>query len=219
MDAPTKPDLFFYEPRLSMTVGGRFLVRVVSWIAYLVFIAGTFTLLLSDIDRLRILGAFLGLIFVYLLIHRNDGDVPIAELDEKLSVAGTKINVATSMRPTTFTVLERSFDTGIIGKRNFFFEVAERLLEFPEIRAELRRRDVPLNNFKQKLDEFASELQGVAATKHAYLKDSELLAITAFQQAIAAGHDFIEPSDLFSALPKLGDMKTNRLFELFLIKN
>ena len=46
----------------------------------------------------------------------------------------------------------------------------------------------------------------------------EPLAIHAFASAVSAGHDFIKPSDLFSALPAMGNERLDRLFSLFNIE-
>src|ERR1039458_6626512 len=100
--ATVKPELSFNEPRLSMIVGGRFLVRVVTWITYLVFVAVVVTSLISGVSRIRIFGVFLALILIDILMHRNEGDVPISELASK-----PQINVAQAMRPSSFAALER----------------------------------------------------------------------------------------------------------------
>jgi ATP-dependent Clp protease ATP-binding subunit ClpC len=204
--------LSFDDPRLAMSVAGRFLVRVVNWTAYLVFIAATFTFLISGVVRLRLFGVFLALMLIDFIIHRNEGDMPIAELPK-----GGMVNVASVLRPSAFLALERAFDISIVAKHDFFLEMTRRLLEFPEIDNALQRLDVPLKEFKQKLDEFAGEqnLSLNTFSRDQYLDQLKSFTIVAFGQAINAGHNFIEVGDLFSALQLSGDETMNRLFNLF----
>jgi len=213
MDTATPTQtIFFDDPRLRMTVAGRLLVRVVTWITYLVFLAATFTFLISGIIRLRFLGILLALALVDLLVHRGEGDVPMAELGR-----AKKINAACVMRPAAFAVLERTFDAGVIARRDIYLEMTRRLIELPEVDGVLARLDVPLKEFKQKLDEFAAEKQTAALTRDDYLKQTEKLTIAAFGHALAAGHNFIEVGDLFAALADVGDASIDRLFNLFSI--
>jgi len=219
------PNLYLDEPRLRMTVAGRLLVRVVTWITYLVLIGAACTFLISSIIQLRAAGIFLVLILLDIFIHRGEGDLPINELSKNLAASspgapGERINLARLLRPAALTALERSFDASILAKRNFFFESTERLLEFPEVEEALRRLDISLKEFKEKLDEFApapTTDKGRIELREEYLRHAEQLAIAGFGQALAAGHNFIEVGDLFSALAGVGDPTVNRLFALFSI--
>jgi len=62
-EASNKRELYFDDPRLGMTVAGRFTVRVVSYITNLVLLFATATLLISEIRPLKCLGLFLTLFF------------------------------------------------------------------------------------------------------------------------------------------------------------
>lgn len=208
--APTATSIVFDEPRLQMSIAGRLLVRVITWITYLVLIAATFTMLISGIDQLRFVGVFFGFILIDLLAHRGEADLPIPECP-KVGV----INAAQTMRPAAFSVLERAFDTSVISKRDFYLEMTERLLESPEVEEALRRLDVSMKEFKQKLDEFVLDKPEVPPTRDAYIQQASLLGVAAFAQAIVGGHNFIEVGDLFSALSFVDDEKINRLFDTF----
>ncbi|HVO28373.1 MAG TPA: ATP-dependent Clp protease ATP-binding subunit [Candidatus Paceibacterota bacterium] len=211
----TKPNLqiAFHDPRLGMSFAGRLLVRVMTWIVYLVVAAAAFTFLISGMARLRFIGVFLALFLLDLFIHRGQGDLPIAELPK----AGA-VNIARIFRPSAFGALERAFDSSMLARRGFFLEMTERLLEYPEVVNGLRRLDVPPADFRQKLDEFIGASPAAPVPKAELLKSAEVLAIAAFGQALAAGHDFVEVSDLFSALPKVGDANVDRLFNLFAVE-
>jgi ATP-dependent Clp protease ATP-binding subunit ClpC len=192
-----------------MTVAGRLLVRVVSWVAYLILIAAAFTMLISGMTRLRFAGILLVLVLLDLFIHRGEGDIPIPEM-----VNWTEINVAKAMRPGAFLLLERGFDSSIITRRNFFLEMTGRLLESPEIESVLTRLDVPLKEFKQKLDEFMPDAEP-AANRDELLAQVSTLTAAAFREAIGNGHTFIEAGDLLAALARAGEPSIDRLFNLF----
>lgn len=229
MSTTTLQKLSFNESRLRMTVAGRLLVRVVTWITYLVLVAATITFLISGIARLRYAAIFLALVVIDLLIHRGEGDVPIAELDLKAS--GGTINVAQSIRPPALIIIERAYDASRIGRRNFFAEMTRRIAETPVAEEVLRRLDVPSKEFRDKLDELiagagsagVNDAVVVASsgasplTRDAYLGQAETLALRAFGRAVAAGHNFIEIGDFFAALPDVGDETVNRLFATFSI--
>src|SRR5579863_6171264 len=90
--------LIFDDPRLGMTVGGRILVRAVTWIFYVCFAAATFLGLFSDIPQVRWLAMGCALFLVDRLVHRGEADVPLAELPEDGAV-----NIAQYLRPKTFS--------------------------------------------------------------------------------------------------------------------
>jgi ATP-dependent Clp protease ATP-binding subunit ClpC len=213
-EASKNYELYFHDPRLRMTVAGRFVVRVISYITYLVlfFAAGTF--LISGITALRYAGLFLILFFVDLLVHWGEADLPIAELPSH-----GRINLARLVKPATFSVLSRAFDRGIVARQDFFLAVADRLMGLPGIEEGLRRLDVAPKEFKAKLAEFlATPAASGAASHEAYLVDAEALVTAAFGEALAAGHNFIDPSDLFSALIKMKAEMVERLFNMFSIE-
>src|SRR3989344_754712 len=76
--APTQ--LVFDDPRLHMTVFGRILVRVVSYVARLVTLVAAVDFTLSDIPWIKWLGIFLILFLLDQLFHFGEGDRPLTEL-------------------------------------------------------------------------------------------------------------------------------------------
>jgi ATP-dependent Clp protease ATP-binding subunit ClpC len=212
-ETSSKLEIYFDDPRLKMTIGGRFLVRAIGYITYLVLVAAMLTFLISGIKSLFFVGVFFALFFVDRFYHRREADLPISELPKD-----GKVNLAHLVTPASFSTMSRAFDKGIIMKRNFFLLFAKQLLELEQIEEGLRRLDVKPEEFKQKLDEFASRGEATTGVSgDAYLAKAELLTANAFKGALTAGHDFIEFPDFFSALATVGDEETNRLFNLFSI--
>ena len=142
---------------------------------------------------------------VDLSIHRGEGDTPIFELPKD---AGVRVNLADVMDVSAFNALERAVDRSIITKKSFLLELANRLFEIPQIEDGLRRLDVSPKEFKAKLDALMEEprAQGVAgpAAPENYLAMVEPLSTHAFVSAVSAGHDFIQPADLFRRSPRWG---------------
>jgi hypothetical protein len=99
-EASNNRELYFHDPRLGMTVAGRFTVRVVSYITNLVLLFATGTLLISEIRPLKCLGFFLTLFFIDRVIHLGEADLPIAELPES-----GRVNLADIMKPAAFSVM------------------------------------------------------------------------------------------------------------------
>jgi ATP-dependent Clp protease ATP-binding subunit ClpC len=206
----SKYEFHFDDPRLRMMVAGRMLVRVIGYVFYFVLFVATFMFLLSyDIRALFSLGLFLLLVDIDLLAHHGEGDTPISELPK-----GGKINLAGTMNRAAFNMLERAVDRSTITKKSFLLELTSRLFEIPQIQDGLRRLDVDPKAFKAKLEALMEE----PVAPENYLAMVEPLTAHAFVSAVSAGHDFITPSDLFSALPAMEDELLGRLFLLFNIE-
>jgi len=215
---PSKPPaLYFDEPRLKMSVAGRFTVRVVGYITYLVLLAATVTFIISGVAALRWVGVFLALFFVDRFVHRHEGDMPISELPKDLT--GAKVNLARLVSPRSFSAIDRAFDKALVARQDFFLLLCARLFEFPQIEGGFLRLDVKPEEFKQKLEEALEKgVPPERASRETVLAGIELLAIQAFAQALEGGRDFIELPDFFSALAKMGDNEIDRLFKLFSIE-
>ena len=218
--------LTFRDPRLEMTFAGRFFVRVASYVSYLFFAAATITLLISGVTWLFYLGILLMLFFADFFVHRGEGDRPMGqgtrdrrqETREKAHGVGnqTTRNIASALTPESFSTLERAFDRSLVTKHDFYLEVAKRLVEMPQIEEGLRRLDVDPKEFKQKLNEFLGT-PASDAVKAVVAEKAETLVVGAYRAAIAAGHNFVRASDLFSGLANVQDEAIERLFNLFSI--
>ncbi len=207
-------ELYFDDPRLRMTVAGRFVVRVVTYITYLVlfFAAGTF--FISEITTLKYLGIFMVLFILDRLVHWGEADLPIAELP-----ASGRVNLARILRPASFSTLSHAFDRGLVARQDFFLTLADRLMDWSGMEEGLRRLDVKPAEFKAKLKEFlARPVSAETVARTEYLKNAELVVMAAFREALAAGHNFIEPSDLFSGLAKVNSEAINQLFNIFSVE-
>lgn len=213
-EASNRYELYFDDPRLRMTVAGRFVVRVITNITYLILLFGAGTFLISEAKPIRYSGIFIVLFLLDYAAHWGEADLSIAELPPK-----GKINLARIVRPSAFSAMSRAFDRGLVAKRDFFLSVTDRLMGLPHIEERLRRLGVPPMEFKAKLAEFLKkQVPSEVASRAEYLKNAEALTTAAFRAALVAGHNFIEPIDFFSALATTGSESAIRLFNLFSIE-
>jgi len=213
-DTSKERHIYFDDPRLKMTVAGRLVVRIVSYVNYLVLAVAAFAFFLADISWIRSLGFFLTLFLIDRIIHLHQGDKPFSEMSEM-----GKINLARYIRPRAFSAIEKAFDKSSLARHNFFLEIAHQLANFREIEEGLRRLDVKPDEFRQKIEAFLEE--GAEEEKSAPFDKAELrgkaeqLALGAFSAAVDGGHQFIGLSDLFSALSLMKDGFIERLFSMF----
>jgi ATP-dependent Clp protease ATP-binding subunit ClpC len=214
---------FFDDPRLRMTVGGRMLIRIITYVFYIFLIAAAGTLLMSGVAHFAAAGTLLALFLVDRWMHRKEGDVPIAMLPRT-----GRVNIARAFGADTFLVIERAFDRSVLTKRNFYLETIERIMEMPNIAEGLRRLDVSPAEFKGKLEDFITKSvppvapqeakkQSDKEARAAILATINTLAVGAFEEAVATGHAFVEVQDLFAALGGIKDGFADRLFNLFAI--
>lgn len=198
-----------------MTLPGRLVVRVFSYVGYLLLIAAaaTFTFIVL-IGWVRSVGIFLALFLIDRAVHLGEADCPLSELPKS-----GRVNLAGCLRPKTFAVIEKAFDRSLLTKQNLFLEIIRQLLGFSEVEEGLRRLDVSPDEFRQKTEEFLAESSKDEnkhpASKSEYLSGIGSLIAAAFGQATDSGHKFIELSDLFSAMPQMEDSSVKRLFNIF----
>jgi ATP-dependent Clp protease ATP-binding subunit ClpC len=207
--------IYFNDPRLLMTLGGRMTARVLSYVSYLVLAAALVTFIMSDLTWMKAAGIFLALFLGDRVMHLNEADKQLTELPKR-----GMVNLADYLQPKAFSALEKAFDRSSITLHNFFIETVLQLLDFEEIKDGLRRLDVKADEFKQKAEELLNvglQDKATAPQKEERLKQVGLLVANALEQALSSSHRFIEPSDLFSAAAMVEDEAASRLFNVFSI--
>lgn len=204
-------EIFFRDPRLSMTLPGRFIVRVSGYIGHLILASAAFTFIITDVTSIRLCGLLIVLFLCDRIVHLREADRPLTELPKE-----GNINLAGFLRPKAFSILETGFDKSFITGRDFLLEVIHESLGLREIEEALRRLDVSPDEFRQKTEEFlGASAEKAAISKEDRMALTEMLVREAFSHAITEGHRFIEPSDLFSAMSTIKNDLVNRLFNIF----
>ena len=207
-------ELYFDEPRFHLTVIGRSIVRVVSYVSYLVLGVALVVFIISTIPWVQALGVLLGLFLVDRFIHRGWADRPLSELPEL-----GKINIAKYVRPSALLAIERAMDKSLLKKSSFGLEAMKQLLKMSLIKEGVTRMDLTPDEVIEKLDEFLKEgAQLGFSSKEVVRQQLEVLVKNGFQSAVSNAHKFIESADLFTALASLEDNYIHRLFSLFSIE-
>ncbi|HVM76715.1 MAG TPA: ATP-dependent Clp protease ATP-binding subunit [Candidatus Paceibacterota bacterium] len=203
-------ELYFDDPRIRMTTVGRWLTRVVSYVAYFVLVAVALTFLISELRVFFWSGVFIVLFLLDRWVHRGEGDVPISEFPES-----GRVNIARAFRPDAFAVLGRAADRSAIVRHPFFLEVADRLLEVPDVQEGIERLDVKPKEFREKLRQAIADGASRLEKREDCVAQAALLANEAFKLAIANGQAFVSVHDLFAALANVHDETLDHLFEIF----
>lgn len=209
---PAPREFYFDDPRLRMTLAGRLFTRIVGWLGYLMLLAADFTFLVSDLAWLNWLGVLVALFLIDRLIHLPQGDRMLSELPQS-----GKVNLARYISPRAFSVIERAYDRATLTKRDFFLEAVRQLLGAKEVKDGLRRLDVALPEFQQKLEELLPESgkSGGGFRRDEARNELQALMKKALESALDDKHRFIEVADIFSALPCASCAFVKRLFGTF----
>lgn len=202
--------LYFDDPRLHMTLPGRMFVRVMAYVSYLLLIVATITFLFSDLRWLQFVGVGLGLFLIDRWLHAGQGDAPL-----RIVKPGTRTNATRFLSTTAFALLERAFDRSALRKENGVLALCEESLRIPAVRDSLRRLDVDVDAFSQKLSEFLDAEHSDAQTKDTVRAQMEGVVLAAYAEALQEGHRFIGDTDLFAAALTGGDPHATRLLDMF----
>lgn len=211
------PTLTFSDGRFDMTAAGRFLVRMLSAIGWVLTVAAALLAAASDLAWVRWAGVFLGLFLADRILHRGQADVPTTEL-----VHRHRINLAQALPPQILHLLERAYDRSRIRRTELLLEAVVALLPLPQIKEGLVRLEVDPDEFLDKAEEFlarnADEAKenatdgSIAGQRQERL--TELLR-AAFENALENGHRFIGATDIFAAAAAMPLPLSQRLFAVF----
>ncbi|MCL5733233.1 MAG: ATP-dependent Clp protease ATP-binding subunit [Patescibacteria group bacterium] len=207
-------EFYFSDPRLKMTLAGRFLVRVLALIVFLVLLISSVIFIFSQISSIRWAGILLFIFVIDYMIHRSNASRSIGQMPKD-----KKVNLNIFFLPKSFNLVERAYDKGLLQKTDFYLELLLQLLESGEIRNGLKRLDVDPESFKQKTEEVLKSSTGQKLSQNEFLRQIEELAVEAFARAAQNGSQFIRPQELFSALANLKDENNSRIFSLFSINS
>lgn len=200
----------YNDPRLSMTLPGRFIVRLVTYCGYGVMIVGGLVAWGSPVSELHAVGALLLLFLISRVVSWRMADRSLA----RLPTAGV-INIANYTTPETYLLIERAFDKALVHGGDVTLYILQSLTERPEIKQILIRLDVDPESFSHKVDQYSIDSQKTPRTKGQVLVAVEELMIRSFDKAAQHYGSAIKPHYLFGALGDLGTEYSKRLFVLF----
>ncbi|PIR87300.1 MAG: hypothetical protein COU11_00940 [Candidatus Harrisonbacteria bacterium CG10_big_fil_rev_8_21_14_0_10_49_15] len=201
-------DFYYREPRLEMTVGGRFFVRLTSFFLYGVLLVLLVVFLLSDINWMQAVGGLLVLFFLDRLVHINRPEWLLGR------AGNDQLNIAKYCTPETYIVLERAIDRAILRGGDWRLYLLGGLLKRPEVVRVFDRLDVPVPDLRRKIVEALGE-DDLRLKKKDVLRDVGELMKAAFTLARHHYGYAVEPHDVLGALAVTKDEKISRLFTLF----
>lgn len=201
--------IFYREPRLEMSILGRFLIRLISYSTYGILMAATVAFSFSDVRWLKAIGFLFVLFLVDRLLHIGEAERHLARLP------ANKANAADYLTSQGFAAIEYAFDRALVAGGDFWLYLARKLIGRKEVREGLRRLDVNSEELEVKLEEYIKSSLIVKNIKTDLIAQVEQLAQAAFWRAYAGQSEFIEPKDLFSALSAVKNPSISKLLKFF----
>ncbi len=217
MEPHNQKHYYASDPRFSMTIAGRLLVRILVPVWYTAMtIAGILLAYSATQSQQKAAGVFIVLITLDAFLHRGLADTSISRLLAKHA----SVNVASAVNPESFSVLEKALDTAIIRKTPLVLEIISAALSNARIRKAILRLDIDPTQLHQKIDEMkmrvvqdghaqsTKEMQGVLEE----IIEHALLFAQTYQ------HENITLSDVVSATFTREDEVVKKIKALFHIE-
>jgi ATP-dependent Clp protease ATP-binding subunit ClpC len=213
MEAPAKNIYYYNEPRLAMTVAGRFIVRLLRYASYGGATVGAAVLWSSDVPSLHATGALIALFLMSRALCAHKAERSIARVSPRHP------NVRLYITPETQTIIEQALDKAVLRGGDVRLYILQALIARPEIQATLVRLDVDVKAYAHKVAQYIHD--GAAervATSDSLAAISELV-LAAFWRAVHNYGAAVEPHYLFGAFADIHDERLQRLFTLFDIQS
>lgn len=202
-------NLYFNEPRLKMSLGGRLIVRLVVYATYGCLAALTILFLIGDIRSLKSAGMLFGLFLLDRLRNSGKAEKSLARLPSG------KTNVADFVSPAAFGILEWAFDRALLTGGNLYIYLAQKLAKRKDIQEGLLRMDIQPKDLVAQIENYSEKHASSKLSKDLLLQQIERLISAAFGHAVKTGSEQVEPKDIFSALNVAGDENVSKIFKLF----
>ncbi len=130
----------YEEPRLTLSLPGRLLVRTVRGATLALLAAGSLIGVMSDVPTLRGLGIFALLFFAERIWYRGYPDRTLATL-----AAAASPNLAPALTPAAYRVLERGYDAARITRQPFTVALLAQLLRDQTVSRALSRTEADVD--------------------------------------------------------------------------
>ncbi len=183
---------------------GDFLARLLGYSAYVVLVAVTLVLFLSQNSRLIALGILFALLLADRAMHIGDGERNLMEVERG------KGNIGDALTPSSYRILSSAFRKSKGANVSFYLVLLELLVERDDIQEILKRLDVKPELLLQKA---AVAFDGKGKfSKESYLSVLSDLVSRAYANARAHNDVFIYPRNLFAGIFDVGDSDLEKVF-------
>jgi len=209
---PQVERVYFDDPRLSMTIGGRFFARTIPLIFYGILSALTVTFVLSGIPQLMWLSILMMFFLLDRWYHRKEGEIVV-----KIIGVSKSINVSGCLSPSAWSSIESAIDVHILGGGDLQLRIIKNLIRKEEMQSILESAQIEKFEIEAKLDNYIKKSVGAGNWGNVGRENVGLMVRNSYFEALHSESDFIEPQHLFFALKKMGGNEfVNKLFGLFL---
>jgi ATP-dependent Clp protease ATP-binding subunit ClpC len=207
--AETKPTYFYQEPRLQMTIAGRFVVRLLTYGAYGVATIAGLIAWGSNVAGLHALGSLTILFLLSRLFAINKPERSLARLTPRHP------NIAIYMAPESYHILEAAMDKALLHGGDVRLHVLKLLVARPEIKQVLIRLDVDAAAFLHKVEQYIQEAGTQPTSRAQAMQGIEKIVMSAFIKAANNYGRAVSPHYLFGAFGEVDEEHVKRLFTLF----
>ena len=206
-------DLYFDSLRLKMGMGGRVVVRLVTYVSYGSLAAAGLTLIFAELHWMQSLGIFIALFLIDRLLHFNQAEKKLTLVTES-----DKVNLNYYISSSAFGILEKSVDKATFLGGDVFLWLAKQCLLNQSVRKKLLHMNVHWKEFEKKIDELLKNDLKNRSSKKQVLDSVRVLVITTGRQAIINQCEYIKPEDLFINLAQMESLILNQLLSSFELK-
>jgi len=205
-------EFYIKEPLFEFNIASRELIKIITQIVYLILIAFSIATIffVKSLPSLKALGILVSLFLLDRAFHLNRGRRPLYKPQKG------RENLIEYCTPKSIYVLEQTFRKSLILKQDFFLLLLKELLKVKDIKRQVFRLELPLDKFLCKLEEYLNDSQK-EISKEQLKENIEEILKRAYILANDLREDYIEPRDIFAALPYEEDSYLSRLFSLFSI--
>jgi ATP-dependent Clp protease ATP-binding subunit ClpC len=197
-------NLYFKEPRLELTKGGEFFVRLVAYSSYIGLAAAAILLFFSDLPALKWLAVLVVLFLVDRALHFGEAEK---------SIHKKPVNLAEAMTPAAYRLINHALRKSMMVGQNFHLQLFRELIIRKDIREALKRLSVSARECLDRAEEHLEESE--KSDRKETMDSIGKLVIRAHENAVRTNEKFIEPRNVFVALSSAKDGKIEKLFEFF----
>ncbi len=203
-------DLFFREPRLSLTAAGDFFVRLVTYVFYVVLYASAFILLFSGVEAFVMMGIIIAFFLIDRLIHFGQAEKDLSE------IGGRNKNLAEAVTPEAYRTLGHAFRRSCLVGENLNLLVLGELVEKKDIGEIFKRLDLKAEDISEKIrNVLKNETNPAKRSRADNLTLVSNLAFLAYQSALQTNEKFIQPRNFMAALAATDDPSLKIVFGFF----
>lgn len=210
MASEQKITFYFDDPRLFMTAPGRMLVRFFRFAGFISLLVLMFVLFFSSTPRLCWLGVLLSLFLLHQALHFTKGVRPLDYITK-----GRRYNLADSLTPGAFAILESALDSAMFSGVDFRFVLLKKLCSLKDVQQVFMRMEIDYKEVLGEAERLFSDKVGY--DKNAILGTIEEVVFGACNESQMTNEHYIESRALLAGFFEANDPKIKKILTIFSI--